>query len=197
MNPLTVSIALTGAFLCASPALLQGGKERPSREAPEAAAAPLLKDIQGAWKLVEFESKALRRDRRQEVGYLLVSGEFLSFECHLGWMDDAGRRDASTFFSGTHSFVLRADSTMEMTSLIGTTVDPQGRTPLFEQPGRKREYKVRFDGSKLVLKRELDEQTFRFERQAQDPELDFYGRKKKPAPPAEPPPPRDGEKKKE
>ncbi len=198
MNPLTVSIALTTALLCASPAFLQGGKERPPRATPPPDVAPIARDLQGAWRLVEFESKVMRRERRQEVGILLVAGEFLSFECHFGWMDDAGQRDASTYFSGTHSFELRSDSVMEMTSLIGSTVDPRGGgVPVFEPSGRKREYKVKFEGTKLTLLRELDEQTFRFERLAPDPGLDFYGRKKKPAPLAEPPPPRDGEKKKE
>jgi hypothetical protein len=195
MNPLTVSIALSTTLLCAAPALLQGGKERPPRQAPDAASAPLVKDLQGAWKLVEFESKVLPRTRRSEVGYLLVAGEFLSFECHFGWTDDAGQSNARTFFSGTHAFELRADGVMVMTSLIGTTVHPQDIIPLFEQPGRKREYKVSFEGTKLTLLREADEQTFRFVRHVPDQELDFYGRRKKPAPPAEPPPPRDGEKK--
>ena len=197
MNPLTASIALTGALLFTAPALLQSGKERPPRQTPAPSVVPILKDLQGAWKLVEFTSRNVRTERRQEVGYLLVSGEFLSFECHLGWMDDGGKRDASTFFSGTHTLELRQDGVMVLTSLIGSSVDPVG-LPMFEEPGRTREYKVKFEGTKLTLVRDLDEQTFRFEKVSLDPGLDFYGRKKK-TPPAEAPPmpPKDGEKKKD
>lgn len=196
MNPIAVSIALTTALLCAAPAFLQAGKERPPRPVPEREVVPLVKDLQGAWQLVAFESKTMERERRQVVGYLLVAGDFLSFECHFGWMDGAGERNAATFFSGTHSFEVRTNGVMEMTSLIGTRVDPQTSTPLFEPPGRKREYKVSLNGPKLTLLRESDEQSFQFERLAAEAGLDIYGRKRKLAPPSEPPP-RDGEKKKE
>ncbi|MCY2959271.1 MAG: hypothetical protein NTY35_03820 [Planctomycetota bacterium] len=192
MNFLPTALAAL-ALLLAAPTLPQSGGDKPPRPpaAPEKPAS--VEQILGAWRLTDFESPTIRREKRDEVGYLLVTDSFLSFECHMGWLDDAGRRQGSTFFSGTHEYELRADSVLVMTQLIGATVDPNGSTPVFEPTGRKRGYKVKFDGAKLVLTRESDGQTFKFERLGPSGGgLDFYGRRKAPAKPEAPP--KDGEK---
>lgn len=187
MNFLPTSLA-AALLLLTLPSALQTGGDKPVSP-PAAPVRPVaVEEILGTWKLTSFETTNLKREKRQEVGYLLVGDEFLSFECHIGWMDDSGGSEASTFFSGTHSYELRNDSVLVMTSLIGTTMDPNGTTPVFEPVGRKREYKVKFNGARLVLLREKDQQSFQFERiAASGGGLDFYGRKKQPPKPATPP----------
>lgn len=196
MNILPVSLAAV-VLAIAGPALLQTGGEKPARPPVAPSRPPSVEQILGAWRLVEFESPTIKKEKRQEVGYLLVTDQFLSFEFHMGWLDDSGRRAGSTFFSGTHEYEMRGDSVLALTSLIGTTVDPNGSEPVFEPTGRKREYKVKFDGARLVLMRERDGQHFKFEKlAASGGGLDFYGRRKQPPKPATPPaptPPKEGE----
>jgi len=178
MNFLPASVALA---LFAFP--LQGQKPdgtpaRPTAEAPRPVA---LQQILGAWRLTEFETPILRRERREEVGYLLIGDGFLSFECHIGWRTDGGGWESGTYFSGTHSFTMRSDDVLEMSSLIGTVIDPNGSTPMALPIGTKRQYKAKIVGTKLVLEREQDQQTFTFERLAASASgLDFYGRRRKP-----------------
>jgi len=185
MNFLPISL-VTVACLLAAPTLLQGGETPPARPAAEPSRTPAVEEILGTWRLIRFESLTMKREKRQENGYLLINDEFLSFECHIGWLKDSGARDASTFFSGTHSYKLRSDGVLELTQLIGSTVDPTSSNPVFEPPGRKREYKLSFNTATLTLTREKDPQSFTFERMpSTGAGLDFYGRRK---------PPSDGEK---
>lgn len=189
MNILPASLAAV-ALVLAGPTLLQTGGEKPQRPPVVPVKQVAVDQILGAWRLIEFESPTIIKEKRQEVGYLLVTDQFLSFEFHMGWLNDAGRRAGSTFFSGTHEFEMRGDSVLVLTSLIGTTVDPNGSEPVFEPLGRKREYKVKFDGARLVLMRERDGQSFKFERlAASGGGLDFYGRRKQPPKPVTPPDP--------
>lgn len=178
MNFLPASMAL---FLLAFP--LQGQKpdgapERPTAEKPRPIA---LQQILGAWRLTEFETPILKREKRDEVGYLLIGDGFLSFECHIGWLTDGGGYESGTYFSGTHSYTMRSDDVLEMSSLIGTAIDPNGSTPIAVPIGTRRQYKAKMVGTKLVLVREQDQQTFTFERLAASASgLDFYGRRRKP-----------------
>ncbi len=181
MNFLPTSLAAVACLLAAT-TFSQDGGPAPERPKPTAKRSVSMDQLLGAWHLTDFESPTMRRERRQEAGYLLIAPDFLSFECHFGWNDAFGAREARVFFTGTHSYVLRADGVLELSALIGTTIDPNGSSPVFEPPGRKREYKVKLDGPKLVLSREVDPQTFTFERLASNnDQLDFYGRRKKPS----------------
>ncbi|MBL8862306.1 MAG: hypothetical protein JNK02_09875 [Planctomycetes bacterium] len=184
MNFLPVSL---GAVLLAAAIQPQnppaGGP--PQRPGAEVSRPPAAQQLFGAWRLTAFESPYLQRERREQVGYLLVQDGFLSFECHIGWKGDGGNIDGRTFFSGTHTFKMRSDGVLELASLIGATVDPGGSTPVFEPVGRRREYKARFVGSSLELVRQQDQQKFTFERLARGAtDLDFYGRRRQPDPPA-------------
>jgi hypothetical protein len=193
MNFLPTSLTAVVLAL-AVPTALQTGGEKPVPP-PAAPARPVAVDqMLGAWRLTNLESTNMRREKREEVGYLLIAESFLSLECHIGWMDDSGARAASTFFSGTHEYELRNDGVLVLTSLIGATVDPNASIPVFEPVGRRREYRVKFNGAKLVLTRDKDQQTFEFERIASSGGgLDFYGRRKQPPKPTTPP--KDEEKK--
>lgn len=186
MNFLPTSL-VAAVLALAIPASLQSGRETPKTPAGPAR-VPGADQIVGMWRLVEFDTKVLNSDRRAQAGYLMIADGFLSFECHIAWMDSSGSREASTFFSGTHEYQLGDDGVLTMTQLIGTTMNPTGQTPVFEQVGRKREYKARLDGARLVLVREQDDQTFKFEKmQSSAGGLDFYGRRKEPAKPTTPP----------
>lgn len=193
MNFLPTSLAAVVLAL-AVPVAFQSGGQKPAPP-PAAPARPVTVDsMLGAWRLTNLESPLMNKDKRSDVGYLLIAENFMSLECHIGWLDDSGTRVASTFFSGTHEYELRSDGVLVLTSLIGATVDPNGSNPVFEPTGRRREYRVKFNGSRLVLVRDKDQQTFEFERvAASGGGLDFYGRRKPPPKPAEPP--KDGEKK--
>lgn len=192
MNFLPTSLcALVLALIL--PSGMQGGAGKPTapqapKEAPKERKAAL-SEILGVWRLVEFEAPNLRPQKRVQVGYLLIADDFLSFECHIGWNDGDGSREATTFFTGTHEYDLRDDGVLELTQLIGTTMDPTGPTPVFDPVGRKRQYKVKSKGALLVLERQSDAQRFTFERHAASGQggLDFYGRRKPPEKPATPP----------
>jgi hypothetical protein len=180
MNFLPLSL-FSVACLLAAPALLQGGEAPPDRPAATPPRIPAVEEIVGTWRLTRFESQTMKRDKRHETGYLLINDEFLSFECHIGWLKDSGARDASTFFSGTHRYRLRSDGVLELTQLIGCTVDPNSSNPVFEPPGRKREYRLSFSAASLILAREKDPQSFTFEKMpSTGPGLDFYGRRRQP-----------------
>lgn len=193
MNFLPTSLCAVALALIL-PAGFQGGAARPAtpqapKEAPKERKAAL-REILGAWRLVEFDAPNLRPQKRVQVGYLLIADDFLSFECHIGWNDGDGSREATTFFTGTHEYDLRDDGVLEMSQIIGTTMDPNGPTPVFEPVGKKRQYKVKFKGALLVLERQSDAQRFTLERLAASGGggLDFYGRRKpleQPATPAE------------
>jgi hypothetical protein len=178
MNFLPASVVLA---LLAFP--LQGQKPDgapppPTGEKPKPLA---LQQLFGAWRLTDFETPVLRPDFRDEVGYLLIGDGFASFECHIGWLTDTGKYESGTYFSGTHTFTMRSDDVLELSSLIGTIVDPRSSNPIALPVGTRRQYKARIVGAKLVLVREQDQQTFTFERLASSASgLDFYGRRRKP-----------------
>lgn len=180
MNFLPPALAAV-ALALASPSFFQNpGADGPppKKEEPRVVS---IQELIGAWRLTEYESLNMKRESRREVGYLLIAEDFLSFECHIGWLTDNGARESATFFSGTHSYKLRGDGVLELTSLIGATVDPGGLTPIFEPVGRRREYRVKFNSTRLVLERDKNPQSFTFERLASPGlnGLDFYGRRKK------------------
>ena len=50
----------------------------------------LLKQMEGAWRLLRIRSEDLDVDRRSETGVLLVTPDYLSFELHVGWSDPVG-----------------------------------------------------------------------------------------------------------
>jgi hypothetical protein len=140
---------------------------------------PLIEDMQGAWKLVKMLSLNLDVAGRTEVGFLLVSGNYFSFELHMGWTSRDRNAARVTYTSGTHRFELDEKSKMISSSVIGSLNDPNG-VVVFEQPGKQREYTVECVGNLLKLRRD-DGTSFEFERLLDNrPRRDFYGRPIKP-----------------
>ncbi len=140
---------------------------------------PVLDAMQGAWRLTKLESLTINKEGLTEVGYLLVAGDYFSFELHMGWTLPNGATANRTYQSGTHRFEVDDNYKMSTSSLIGSTSDQKGMV-LFEQPGHRREYTVDCTGDTLTLKRD-DSMTFTFERlEDKRPKRDFYGRPIKP-----------------
>lgn len=153
----------------------------------------LHKELQGAWRLVEFHAPTLYPQARKDVGYCLFAGSSMSLEMHLGWMSDAVNVEAKTFQSGTHNFDLDDQGFLRTSSLIGAFVNRVGELQ-FESPGTSRTYKVTLSAGRLTLAR-TDGQTLAFERMTDSKlDRDFFGRKRRELPKAdveEPPAPKE------
>jgi hypothetical protein len=158
---------------------------RPAQDLPETkptlptgakvAIATLRNEMQGAWRLVALESPTLIRQNRHELGFLLVTDNYFSFELHLGWLSPDGRIDEKSFSSGTHRFELDERGRMSSSSVIGSFVDVDKRIQ-FEQPGKVRSYDVTCIANKMTLKRE-DGTKFEFERMSDSKApRDIFGR---------------------
>ncbi len=181
MRLLETTCAISAVCLCLSLRAVQQRPPEPTPKAPSITkpANPAMEDMQGAWKLVKMETLNLDKQGRTDVGFMLVSGNYFSFELHVGWASRDGNSTTRTFQSGTHRFEVDEHSKMVASSVIGSINDPDGRF-LFEQPGRQREYTVDCVGSVLKLKRD-DGTSFEFERLIDSrPRRDFYGRPIKP-----------------
>lgn len=137
--------------------------------------AMLTEDLQGAWRLVNYEAPTLESKDRQQVGFLLVAGSYFSFEMHLGWTTPNGTVLESTFVSGTHRFEVDENSRIVASSVIGAGLDDDGKVA-FEVPGRVRRYEATCTGNQLTLLRE-DGTKLSFERIADSRvKRDAYGR---------------------
>jgi hypothetical protein len=152
-----------------------------------------LAEMQGAWRLKQFDSPQIEKVRRQEAGYLLVAGKCFSFELHLSWSTVNNDPNLRTSLSGTHSFELDQGLRMTARQLIGASSDNTG-IMFWEEPGKVRIYDVLCRKDVLQLKRE-DGTLYEFERIIQDTQpRDIYGRPLKvkdpnapKTPPQEPP----------
>jgi len=158
---------LSAALLCLSLSFAQqpeGEPIPPPTPTPgsKAAMQALLTEMQGSWRLKRVDSPLIDPIRRQEVGYMLVSGGHFSFEMHMSWISPDTRITKRTSLSGTHSFEL--DELLHMTArlVIGSTVDDAGMVA-WEQPGKLRKYDVACATDVLRLTRE-DGTLFEFER---------------------------------
>ena len=181
----TCAISILGLCAALQP-VLQGRPERkPTPESPTRAPMDAVVDeMQGAWRLTKMDSPVLDVQNRQDVGFLLVAGNYFSFELHFGWVAPHGQSTQRAFTSGTHRFEIDERSRMVARSVIGSAIDDQGRI-LFEQPGRQREYAVDCSSGFMKLTRD-DGTKFEFERMVDTkPKRDFYGRPIKPKPAGE------------
>lgn len=190
-----VAITCALSVLCLSfsmrPATQGEPETKPTLPAgSKAAIQALVDEMQGSWRLVKLDSPKLEKLSRQEVGFLLVSGNYFSFEMHMSWTAANNVNDKRTFQSGTHRFEIDESSRMTANSVIGSGIDDKG-VVVFEQPGHARTYAVSCAGTTLKLERD-DGTTFEFERLADSKQKrDIYGRPlkvKDPNAPKEPPP---------
>jgi hypothetical protein len=132
-----------------------------ARAERDARCVEALRQMQGAWQLVEYRSAVLHDAGRQEVGFVLVSGEFLSIEIHMAYFGQTGEELQSFIQTGTYrlNFTPRSDLTAML--LIGTNKSPEGYT-IPTVPGTVKVYDIDFLDGAMVLTSE-DSSRFRFE----------------------------------
>jgi hypothetical protein len=183
----TLSIAcVLGAPLLAF--ALQAGGQKPPQDEPSTATErvrvdrkKLRDDIQGAWRLIEFQTASLPSKSRKDVGYCLISGSCLSLELHMGWMPDPATIQGRGFQSGTHTFEIDDEGQLRTSTLIGAYIN-RASVLEFDRPGYARTYTVTVANNQLSMAR-ADGQTLVFERMLDVmQERDFFGRPKREAP---------------
>ncbi len=157
---------LSAAVLCLGLSIPQDAGEPLPPPTPtagsKAAMQALLTEMQGAWRLKRFESAVLDKARRQEVGYLLVSGGYFSFEMHMSWLSPDNQITKRTSFTGTHRFEIDERGRMAARLVIGSNIDDFG-VVVWETPDRVRNYDLSCATDTLKLTRE-DGTLFEFER---------------------------------
>lgn len=188
---ITCALSVVCLSLSMRPALQGEPNTKPTLPAgSKAAIQALVDEMQGTWRLMKLDSPTLDKQRRQETGFMLISGNYFSFEMHMSWTSLNNQGEKRSFISGTHRFEIDERSRLTANSVIGSAIDDDGRV-LFEQPGHARQYDVTCAGTTLKLKRD-DGTTLEFERLSDSKMTrDIYGRPlkvKDPNAPAEPPP---------
>lgn len=196
MHSALVPLGLCAALLTAS--MHPVGPAQDRKPVPRKAVGDVIDQMQGAWRLVELRSKKLPIERRQEAGYCIVSGIYMSLEIHVGWMGQENLIAGADFTSGMHRLDLTSDHRVRTSSLIGSYINENGKME-FEQPGKARTLAVTFNGTRMTLERE-DGNRYVLEKLGDWRERrDFYGRvinkpgSETPEPPDPKEPPKDGE----
>jgi|GEM_PF-2468120 len=121
-----------------------------------------LRRMQGTWQLVGFDSSQLREAGRQDVAFLMVAGEFMSIEIHMGYFEDGKGMLARMMQTGTYRLNFNADSELLAQTLIGS-LDKGNGFAEFRLPGEVWKYDVDIRGSTLLMISE-DSSRFTFER---------------------------------
>lgn len=146
-----------------------------TKPAPRSPVGDTIDQMQGAWKLVDLQARLLPEDRRQEAGYCVVSGIYMTLEVHVGWMGPEGQVAGVDLSTGTHRVELVGANRIRSSSLIGSFINKNGKLE-FEQPGKARNFAVVFVGTRMTFERE-DGNKYVFEKLGDWRERkDFYGR---------------------
>lgn len=187
---------LSSALLCLSLSFPQDNGEPvpPPFPGSRAGMKLLQSEMQGAWKLKDFDAPRFERERRLQTGYMLISGSYFSFEMHMSWPSPDNRITTLTSFSGTHRFEMDEVGRMTARSVIGTDIDNMGVVH-WAEPGRVRKFDITCGSDILKMKRD-DDAVFEFERVIDNKQpRDIFGRPLKvkdpndpKAPPKEPAP---------
>jgi hypothetical protein len=143
----------------------------------------LVEELQGCWRLKSIEAAELPPGRPQEVGYLLVSGRFLSIEVHGGWRgagltparEGRGLAVTGSVSTGIHRLDIDEWRTLTTSTLIGTRNGFNMQVE-FERPETERRFEFEVEGERLAMKRE-DGAILRFEKMPDSGgRVDFWGR---------------------
>ena len=155
-------------------------------EGADAEAARFRTEILGAWQLTHGEIPAVGASGPGVAGYALFMDGYMSIEIHV----QSGTPDnqESYFQSGTMRWKIDDSSVLQTYSLIGTHNTADADEYDFEDPGERREYKVRLNGEQLILEKPDRTARFTFMRLGklrfpdgkESPGVDFYGRPIKP-----------------
>jgi len=143
---------------------------------PTQAQGRVLEQLQGAWRLRKIEDKQLASQRRQETGYMVVSGSHVALEIHVGYTQDNGLVGQPIFQTGIYASSIDKELNLVLNTLIGSNTDSRFKASA-EQVGKQRKYSVDLVGAMLTLRRD-DGAQFTFDRLADNLQrYDFYGRK--------------------
>ena len=170
----SLSVLCLSASLRTAPQDVPATLPTPTR-GTKAAIQALVDEMQGTWSLKDLDSPTLDKVRRQEAGYMVVSGIYFSFEMHMSWNTPDDRAAQRTSLSGTHRFEINDRSRMTASSIIGSSIDNDGRV-VWEQPGMVRKYDVTCSGDTMKLLRD-DGTALEFQRMVDSKAArDIYGR---------------------
>ena len=151
-------------------------QNNPAQGNPTQAQSRVLEQLQGAWRLRKIEDKQLASQRRQETGYMVVSGSHVALEIHVGYTQDNGLVGQPIFQTGIYASSIDKELNLVLNTLIGSNTDSRFKASA-EQVGKQRKYTVDIVGAMLTLRRE-DGAQFLFDRLADNVQrYDFYGRK--------------------
>jgi hypothetical protein len=135
----------------------QSDVERAAREKNERAEerrltrnVQTLRDMQGGWLLSELRSTVLQEAGRQDIAYLVVAGEFMAFEIHMGYFDQRGNEEESYLQSGIYRLNFNVYGDMIAKLLIGT-LDLGFGTTSPRVPGMTSVYAVEVGEGRLVM----------------------------------------------
>lgn len=121
-----------------------------------------LREMQGAWQLVEHSSSSLPNPGRRDLAYLLVSGEFFSIEMHMAYFDETDQMKGRLLQTGTYRLNFGSKGNLMAQIMIGSIDEGDGYSE-FRVPGYVSVYDVDVTGGVLSLISE-DASRFRFER---------------------------------
>lgn len=161
MSRLRTRIALALAF--SSPVLVQlpqserakpGERDIFGRPMDAEPHHDLLKNMQGAWRLIEIRDELLPLAGRSHYGYITFADRFMSVEIHMRWADRAGEALEDAFQCGTHEIEFISASRMRTTTLIGAYLDEWEQLE-WEIPGFNREFEISTNGDQLILRRDI------------------------------------------
>jgi hypothetical protein len=107
------------------------------------------KEMVGMWRMIELRSPILKPARRNEIGYVLVHDEYLSFELHLDWPDDQNIIQLRYFESGTYHYEVLEGSRLELKAMIACYTDPAGLAQ-FLPPGFVKRYQMSIEGDRMT-----------------------------------------------
>lgn len=101
----------------------------------------LARELVGCWQVFELKFDGLAEDNREELGYLLVGKEFMSFELQVSWQWTRDQvPDAYQTFMGEYR--LEPGGRIRMTSLIGSILAADGLQLEWTRPGQERIFHV-------------------------------------------------------
>ncbi len=121
-----------------------------------------LREMQGTWQMMDYIAPDLTDEGKQSAGFVIVAGEFLSIEVHMGHFDEDGFEVSSFIQTGTYRLNFNAFSELMATCLIGSIDDGSGMT-VPQYPGNISVYAIKLagnvmqflaeDGAKMTLER--------------------------------------------
>ncbi|MCB9914518.1 MAG: hypothetical protein H6828_05140 [Planctomycetes bacterium] len=109
-----------------------------------------LRRMQGAWILQDLRAVRLPEAGRDHAAYLLVQGEFMALELHMGYFDDEGKERESYLQSGIYRLNFNDEGKLLAKLLIGTLDLGVGQA-LPRQPGMTSVFELGLAGGALTM----------------------------------------------